>query len=216
MELVAGNTDPDWFLKSGRMGADSITAILEKNGLAFQDMKAVLDFGCGVARVLRHWNDVKGPKIHGTDYNPELIQWCRENLRFARFEVNSLHGALPYPSGSFDFIYSLSVFTHLTTEQQDFWMAELRRILRPKGHLLISTHGEHYLKHLSPENQALFRSGGRVVVAGEHAGTNVCATYHPPSYVREHLASGYELVDFIAEGAKGNPWQDYWLLRKPA
>jgi hypothetical protein len=44
----------------------------------------------------------------------------------------------------------------------------------------------------------------------------VCATYHPPAFVRDHLAAGYRVVDFVPEGAKGNPWQDYWLLRKPA
>ena len=59
--LVTGNTDLDWFVSSGRMGAESISAILEKNGLSFARMGAILDFGCGVGRVLRHWSDVEGP-----------------------------------------------------------------------------------------------------------------------------------------------------------
>jgi SAM-dependent methyltransferase len=215
IELVTGSTDGEWFERSGRMGAESIAAILEKNGLAMDGMRAVLDFGCGVGRVLRYWSGVKGPRFHGSDCNPDLIQWCRQNLRFARFNLNPLHGALPYDSDTFDFIYTLSVFTHLTPEQQDFWMAELGRILRPGGHLLVTTHGEHYVEELPPAEQAAFRSGERVVFAGESAGTNVCATFHPPGYVRDHLAAAYAVIDFIPEGAKGNPWQDYWLLRKP-
>lgn len=215
IHLVAGSTDADWFHEGGRLGADSIVGILEKNGLALGGMSAVLDFGCGVGRVLRYWRDVKGPCFHGSDYNPVLVDWCRQNLLFATFNVNLLHGALSYATGTFDFIYALSVFTHLTPEQQDFWMGELGRTLRPGGHLLMTTHGEHYVDQLPPAEQAAFRSGQRVVFAGESAGTNVCATFHPPAYVRKHMAASYAVVDFIPEGAKGNPWQDYWLLRKP-
>jgi SAM-dependent methyltransferase len=216
VDLVAGNTDPEWFLRSGRMGADSIVSILEKNGLAFDRMSAVLDFGCGVGRVLRHWNGVKGPRLYGSDYNAELVRWCRHHLRFCRLNVNPLQGALPYAPGTFDFIYSLSVLTHLTLAHEEFWMAELGRVLRPGGHLLVSTHGEWYLDRLSADDQATFRAGRRVTLAGESAGTNSCHTYHPEAYVRERLASGYEVVDFVPEGALGNPQQDYWLLRKLA
>jgi SAM-dependent methyltransferase len=214
--LVTGTTDVDWFVNSGRMGAESIGAILEKNGLSIARMGAILDFGCGVGRVLRHWSDVQGPVLHGTDYNPELIRWCQRNLRFARYNVNALTGPLSYASGTFDFIYALSVFTHLTPEQQDEWMAELRRILKPRGHLLISVSGEHHVHMLSGADLAAYRAGHRVTIHGEHAGTNTCATYHPPSSVRGQLAAEFEVVDFVEEGAKGNPWQDYWLLRKPA
>ena len=214
--LVAGNTDPEWFLQSGRMGAESIAEILEKNGLSVTAMGAVLDFGCGVGRVLRHWSGVKGPTFYGTDYNPELVEWCRENLSFARVQVNGLTGALSYPPNTFDLVYALSVFTHLTPDQQDDWMKELGRITKPGGHLLITTHGEYYLSLLPASDQEAFRAGRRVTIAAEHAGTNVCAAYHPHSSVRDHLAAGFDVVDFIAEGARGNPKQDYWLLRKPA
>jgi SAM-dependent methyltransferase len=213
--LVAGGEDPEWFLRSGKMGADSIRAILEKNGIDLGGMRAILDFGCGVGRVMRHWSDLRGPRVYGCDYNPRLVDWCRQNLTFAEVRVNALQGGLPYASGMFDLVYALSVFTHLTPAQEDFWMEELGRILRPGGHLLITTHGEHYLGSLPPEYQAEFRAGRRLITAGEQAGTNMCATYHPPEYVRAHTAARYEVVDFEPEGAKGNPWQDYWLLRKP-
>ena len=34
------------------------------------------------------------------------------------------------------------------------------------------------------------------------------------AYVRGRLARGFTVVDFMAEGALGNPWQDLWLLCK--
>ena len=46
------------------------------------------------------------------------------------------------------------------------------------------------------------------------AGTNLCAVFHPREYVRGTLARGLDLVDFVAEGAKGNPRQDLYLIRK--
>lgn len=215
MTLVAGNADAEWFLRSGRMGAESIAEVLARNGVAVADMKAVLDFGCGVGRVLRHWKGVRGPRFHGTDYNALLVDWCRRHLRFARLNVNTLRGGLPYADGTFDFAYALSVFTHLTIEQQLAWMAELRRVIRPGGHLLISTHGDRYKDRFSPAQLADYDAGRTVVVDGQVEGTNVCAAYHPPGAVRGPFSAGYEVVDFVPEGARGNPWQDYWLLRRP-
>jgi hypothetical protein len=46
-------------------------------------------------------------------------------------------------------------------------------------------------------------------------GSNMCSAYHPVSYVRDHMAKGLELVDFIPRGATGNPQQDLYILRKP-
>ncbi len=215
MHFVTGTTDLNWFLLSGRQGALSIEAILQKNKLALKDFKAVLDFGGGIGRVIRHFDHLRGPQFFGCDYNPELIAWCRQNLKFAQFQVNALEGRLNYADGQFDLIYALSVFTHLTLPQQDFWMQELGRILRPGGYLLISVHGDYYLRDLTPEQQTAYQAGERLVFGGDQAGTNICTTYHSPAAVRRHLAVGYTIVDFVAEGALGNPKQDYWLLRKP-
>jgi len=216
IEFVIGNPSTAWFLHSGRLAAGSISALLQKHGYSINHLESVLDFGCGLGRVMRHWHRHRGPHFHGSDYNPTLIRWCQQNLRFARFAENPLEGPLPYPGGSFDFIYALSVFTHLTEPQQAYWMNELRRVLRRGGHLLISTHGEYYLEQILPESRQKFRAGQCVVQGGEHAGTNICSAYHPPQYVRDHLATEFEIVDFVPKGALGNPWQDYWLLRKPA
>lgn len=218
IHLVAGTDDAAWFLAAGRRAADSVRHALERRGLDPARLGAVLDFGCGAGRVLRHWDDLaaRGVALHGTDYNPELVAWCRRHLPFARVGLNGLDPGLDHPDAAFDLVYAFSVFTHLTPARQASWMAELRRVLRPGGHLLISLHGGHYRPALDPRDRERFEAGEMVVVRSDREGTNACAAFHPEPYVRRELARGWEVADFVPEGAWGNPNQDVYLLRKPA
>ena len=210
-----GNTeDIAWVLSAGSEGANSLLETLARNGVAIERLGAVLDFGCGIGRVLRYFAAVSGPAWHGTDYNPELIAWCAANLPFARFQVNGLDGPLAYESESFDLVYALSVFTHLDEPNQFAWIDELTRVLKPGGHLFLTTHGEHYRPKLAPADQERFRQGQLIVLQGDREGSNDCAAFHPEPYVRNTLARGLAVVDFLPEGARGNPRQDAYLLRK--
>lgn len=216
IHLVANTEDVAWFLDSGAAAARSIRDLLAKNGVAIEDFNAILDFGCGVGRVIRHWAELNGPAIHGTDYNPLLVSWCRSELPFAQFRVNELEKPLDVAPASYDFIYCLSVFTHLSETLQHFWMTELFRILKPGGYLLITTHGDHYLSLLSPDDQENYRAGKAVVQKPKREGSNDCSAFHPESYVRETLAQSFDVIAMIPEGALGNPSQDVYLLRKPS
>jgi SAM-dependent methyltransferase len=163
--------------------------------------------------VTRYWRDA-GPEVSGSDLSAEAIEWCRRNLSFARFEVNGLAPPLAFESGSFDLVYALSVLTHLTEELQLAWMREFARVLRPGGRLLVTTHGDRYREKLTAEERARYDAGELVVRWGEVAGTNLAAAYHPPAWVRAHLAGELEQVAFSPEGAAGNPHQDVHVFRK--
>ncbi len=211
---VDGTANVAAFLDGGKRAEHSIRGALEKNGLAFERFQAVLDFGCGCGRVIRRWHSVPNVQIHGTDYNPHLIEWCQQNLPFAHFEVNGLQPPLNYPDATFDFIYALSVFTHLPEALQQQWMVELGRVLKPGGCLLITLHGEYYLTQLTPDEYHRFQAGEWVVKYEECAGTNMCAAFCSEAYIYQHLARGFDVVMFVAQGAEGNPHQDLYLLRK--
>jgi SAM-dependent methyltransferase len=211
---VAGTADVDWFLDSGRLAAESVRAPLERQGRRIAELDALLDFGCGCGRVTRHWAPLERTAVHGADANEHAIAWCRANLPFARFTSNGLAPPLDHADGSFDLVYALSVFTHLPEDLQHAWMHELERLLRPGGFLLLTTHGERYRERLGPNEQAAFDAGRLVVRWPEGAGTNLCSAFHPPSYVKDRLAAGLEVAEFQPEGAKGNPHQDLYLLRK--
>ena len=83
----------------------------------------MLDFGCGCGRVTRWWRDFNGT-VAGSDVSRPAIEWCRANLPFARFELNALAPPLVFEDETFDLVYALSVFTHLTAELQLAWRDE--------------------------------------------------------------------------------------------
>jgi len=209
--LVSGTDNMVWFAESGAMAARGIRAALARAGVDITKLNAVLDFGCGAGRIMRHWVDLRRPALYGTDQNPELIRWCRENVSFARFAVNEPEGRLEFDSASFDLVYAFSVFTHLTVPQHAHWIAELARVVRPGGYLYVTTHGEYYRQYIPPDRQEQFRLGDLVVCGDDHAGSNLCAAFHPELYVRLVLGKGLMVVDF----APGEYPQDAYLFQKP-
>ncbi|HUJ93166.1 MAG TPA: class I SAM-dependent methyltransferase [Gaiellaceae bacterium] len=211
---VAGTADVDWFLEGGRLGAASVRGALQRQGVALDGLRAMLDFGCGCGRVTRNWAGLSGVEVAGTDLSRPAVDWCRRNLPFARFEENGLEPPLVFDEESFDLVYALSVFTHLTADLQLAWRDELRRLLRPGGFLLVTTHGRSYLPRLERDERDVFERGELVVRWGDVAGTNLCSAYHPERYLRETFAQGFAFLELEAEGAHGNPTQDLVLLRK--
>ena len=163
--------------------------------------------------MIRHLRHLPG-ELHGCDTNPVAVDWCADNLAFGRFAVNALESPLTYDSESFDLIYALSVFTHLPSRLQFTWMTELRRVLKPGGVLVLSLHGDALLGRLTRAERADYRAGRLVVRGGDLIGTNHCAAFHPPAFVRGEFARGFAVLDMAPEGATGNPPQDAWVLRK--
>jgi SAM-dependent methyltransferase len=212
--LVAGTPDADWFLKFGRSMFDIIVDTLQRHGGRVQEFSAILEFGCGCGRVLRHWQTVHGPRVYGVDYNARLVDWCRQNLPFARLATNTLYPPLGYADGTFDCVYAISVFTHMSEELQRLWMQELGRILRPGGYLLITTQGASFRERLAAREREAFDAGQLVVRYEEASGMNLCSVYHPEGYVRQRLSDGYVVQDFIPAGTQGVLFQDLYLLTK--
>ena len=206
MVRVAGTADADWFLRSGLAAYDAIVQHVP-------DAQDILDFGCGCGRVTRCFRTHDGT-VSGSDLSAEAIAWCRTNLPFGRFETNGLAPPLAFADASFDLVYALSVFTHLTADLQLAWRDELRRVLKPGGKLLITTHGTSYVPRLDGDERAAFERGDLVVRWSEVVGSNLCSAYHPERYLRETFAEGFAFLELEPEGARGNPTQDLVLLQK--
>ena len=212
--LVAGSTDVPGFLETGRRGFDCIRETLERNGTPISSLKDILDFGCGCGRVLRHWEGHTDKRLYGSDMNDDLVQEARRCVPFASISKNSLVGGVSFADRSFDLVYAFSVLTHLDVEGQRAWLAEFRRLLRPGGILLLSLHGTAYRERLSGNEIRTFDSGKPVIRRSQYAGGNLCSSFHPESYVRTSMTEGFAIVDVVSQGAKGNPPQDLYMLKR--
>ena len=116
-------------------------------GRKFHDLHSILDMGCGVGRFSYAMAPYLGEdqKVYGCDLDPRCANWSAENAGYTEVVQNSLQPPLPWPDEKFDFIYALSVFTHLTFDHQLRWTWELLRLLKPRGVMMITTHGLGFL-----------------------------------------------------------------------
>jgi SAM-dependent methyltransferase len=127
----------------------------------FESVRSVLDFGCGCGRTLRWFQTVlPEARLHGADVRAAAIEWCSANLR-GTFVANGTLPPLPFADGSIELTYALSVFSHLSLEQNVAWMRELARVTAPDGLILVSAHGAFALALCarSPEHQQMLQLG---------------------------------------------------------
>ena len=209
---VAGTADRSVFLAQSAEAAETIREALTACGDPIEAAKSLLDFGCGCGRILRQWASLPATDVHGTDYNSDLIAWSRRNLHFATFGVNGLAPPLMYEDERFDLVLAISVFTHLTADLERRWIAELHRVLRTDGRLLLSTRGNAWFDHLAREERAAYLAGDRVDRYAEAVGSNLMGVFHPVDYVRDRMAPGFVLT--LTEPAAFAGQQDLHILTK--
>lgn len=205
------------FVESGKAAAAALTLSLSEAGRPIDNLHDVLDFGCGCGRIMR-FLDAAGAGAHrlrGTDRNRASIAWVKRYMPHVEANVNGDAPPLPYGTNSFDLVYAWSVFTHLPVALQDAWMAELTRVLRPGGVLVITTLGASYRDQLDAAERAVFDAGGCVVRDAALSGSNLCAAFHPFAYVRDRLAPGWKILNFAPAGARPGIRQDQYVLEAP-
>ncbi|AZS76404.1 SAM-dependent methyltransferase [Streptomyces lydicus] len=97
----------------------------------------VLDIGCGDGSAAATAAQVlAGHRLVGVDWSQDALRRARTRLPCAvRGELTD--GGLPFASGSADAVLFSEVIEHLV--DPDAALDELRRVLRPGGHLMLST-----------------------------------------------------------------------------
>ncbi len=125
-------------------GVHIYKALMQVSPVAWSSFKTVLDLACGCGRIARIFKD-HDIELHGLDIDNKLISWIIDNLKFVKGKITKPDLPLPYSNNYFDCVYSISLFTHVTQEYQDYLLGELMRITKPQGYIFLTIHGNRAL-----------------------------------------------------------------------
>jgi 2-polyprenyl-3-methyl-5-hydroxy-6-metoxy-1,4-benzoquinol methylase len=189
----------------------------------FADTNKVLDWGCGCGEVLRYLNRYSNIEVHGADIDPINIEWCEKHLPFAKYHLVPLLPTTELPAEYYDVIFGISVVTHLREDDQSAWLAELARISKKGGLVLLSVHGDagvafrnelfNYDKLLRWQEKGFLVAGvdnaiGDMLDDKEYYTTS----FQTDWYIKQEWSKYFEVVDIIP--AYIGHFQDLVVLKK--
>lgn len=118
---------------------------IHREMIALADLRAgqrVLDVGCCTGNLLRTAGRLHpGVELVGLDPDGSALDRAGRKARRAGLDVRLDRGfaqELPYPDGSFDRVFSSLMLHHLDSASKVALVAEVRRVLRPGGVLVLA------------------------------------------------------------------------------
>jgi SAM-dependent methyltransferase len=214
----------------GLYEADLIADALIGVGVDISTITEALDFGCSSGRVLRVLHAAyPAAAWHGCDPNTPAITWASENLPGIDFFANGDAPPLQLADESLDLAYAISIWSHFAPELGLSWFEEMRRLLRPGGYLVCTTHGMTSVAHdasrghRSPEQsqdiaEALYRHG--VWYAAEFGDEGDWGVVNPawgtafitPEWLMAQLCPVWRVLEFAPGRNQDN--QDVYVLQR--
>jgi ubiquinone/menaquinone biosynthesis C-methylase UbiE len=144
-ERIVGACGED-ALREGFAFYREVTRAAETLSIPLGKSSHVLDFGCGWGRIIRYFlKCVRAENLLGTDVEPSMIDVCMQTNPYCRFVVGAPEPPLSVEAGVLDVIYAFSVFSHLSSEIAERWIAEFARLLKPGGILVVTTQPRHFI-----------------------------------------------------------------------
>ena len=174
----------------------------------------VLDYGFG-------WGDIAWqasrthPDIHAVDVEQRRVDFARSQYAPLPFDVCRPDG-LDFPDASFDIVLSIVVLPFVPDD--DAYLAEIRRVLRPGGRLVIATKTSQFLprvwKRLSgqrkrgrhPSPGVRHHDAAEAAALLERHGFRIltrCAFYDPPFEARKNVIDVLNGLCEVAGSAMG-------------
>jgi len=210
------------------MGEENPVGVYEDTGRLHRDLlqsllpddwswsgKRVLDFGCGVGRVLRQFApEAEEAEFWGCDLDTPSVEWLQKNFspHFKIFESAEQPG-LPQQDGFFDLIYAYSVYTHFT-DNWAAWLAEHHRVLGDDGLLFATFLGRGMLEPLIGEKWDENQIGMNTLMHGFRWDKGGPIAINSPWWIRAHWGRAFEIVELLPVVEEGVPSHGIVLARK--
>jgi SAM-dependent methyltransferase len=193
---------------------DSLTAA----GRGFGDIGSWLDFGCGYGRVIRFLIERVDPQqVYAADVIEEAVAFCADE--FGVKPIYSRETLASLNLNSFDFVYAISVLTHLNEENSRELLRLMREALNPGGIVMFTTHGRSSVEHAASYGaiygrmraelkQRIERDGIAFVPYHHYFGDHCGMTWQSERWIRERMhdlhADSMRLVLFKPQGLYGH------------
>ena len=178
----------------------------------------ILEWGCGVGRVIRHFPQLvnKEAVIVGADINSDMIKWDLKNIENVNFETIDYLPPTSFENNQFNIVFALSVFTHIENELQEKWFTEIKRIITENGIFLFSTHGKKFEINLDENEKKILTSQGSLTFNYKQKGHRMMSTYNKYENLKIIIQKHFEILEFYSgdkypEKIGG---QDLWIVRK--
>lgn len=205
---VHGDEDLANFTWLGERLTVDLFVALHGAGLLVSGEGAVLDFGVGCGRVARWWATSGAGALAGSDIDPETVGWCTANLgEIATFSVNPYWPPLALDDASIDLVFAISVFTHLPQDMELAWIAELARVTKPGGILLLTSHGLDLFAGDSADGFVYSEAGGADGLPDFYR-----TSFHTEADLRSKWGEFVEIVDVLPKAINGH--QDLVIARR--
>ena len=216
---------PDYFLYEthllsyyNHMNSGDLTAkeIVDWSSEYIDNIDNVLEWGCGVARVVRHLPKYlsKESKVYGCDINPSMIEWDISNIPDINFSLSSYLPPLTYRDNQFDVVYAYSIFTHIEAEYQLDWIKEIHRIIKPGGIFLFTTMGDRMLHQLLPYERRKLEAESIYTKSYKQKGHRLMSTYHVAKDFRQQITPYFKVLEFWDNDYQKAALQDLWIVQR--
>jgi SAM-dependent methyltransferase len=217
-QVVGKGGDMTGYLYGGFTTSIGIRAVLKSLGADKHQFSKILDFGCGAGRVAGWFRDfTANSQFYGVDIDDEAIAWCKDNLE-GEYHRDGALPPLSFSDSSFDFVYGISVLTHLDENYQKAWLCELHRVLKPGGWLFLSVQGEDKALHfLSPAQREIFKRDGFIYVKASDPTIDTLPEFYQlgfnsKAYIESVWSEHFQVLQYIKHGPFYE--QDLVVMRK--
>jgi len=166
------------------------------------DTTSLLDIGCNVGELLTYCQALyPATRLSGIEINSDALAKARQSLPGADLRAASAE-QLPFPDSSFDCVTCIEVLEHIPAKTRAQALAEMRRVVRPGGRLVLRVPHAGLFAFLDSNNlrfrmprlyRALLRNGRRD--AGYAGGSEDIVWHHhfTREELRELLGDGWEV-----------------------